>query len=263
MTDSSRCCRNNSRSDPRNYRFCTDSPAVSTPAFRCRTEALHRPALRLIPANGGKATDEVFSAPDAFGLAYRTWNAKEKDRVFEMVRSRKGQRSKVPTSSPQRSYTEPYMVKFLVQNSLGATWMMMHPESEASTTWEYYVKDADRTPNEKKPVAEITFLDPRVRVRPFPYRGLRSPLYVMYEEEGQLKESAAICQSILNNNLFGIDIDERAVQITKAVLWMKAAETSLRRQKSNLQAMAFRNSTTTSSQPIFRLPNGKDHLDAS
>ena len=41
-------------------------------------------------------------------------------------------------------------------------------------------------------------------------------LYVMYEEEGQLKNPAAICQSILNNNLFGIDIDERAVQITKS-----------------------------------------------
>ena len=78
-----------------------------------------------------------------------------------MVRTKKGAKIEGSDIIPATQlYTEPYMVKFLVQNSLGATWMMMHPESKLSTTWEYYVKDADRTPNEKKPVAEITFLDP-------------------------------------------------------------------------------------------------------
>jgi hypothetical protein len=52
------------------------------------------------------------------------------------------------------------MVKFLVQNSLGATWMGMHPESKLYERWEYYVRNADWAPVEKKPVAEITFLDP-------------------------------------------------------------------------------------------------------
>ncbi len=78
-------------------------------------------------------------------------------------------------------YTEDYMVKFLVQNSLGVTWMGMHPDrklferlgaggqglaeensspqSRASSPC-YYVRDADRAPVEKKPVREITFLDP-------------------------------------------------------------------------------------------------------
>ena len=54
------------------------------------------------------------------------------------------------------------MVKFLVQNSLGATWMGMNPDSKLADGWEYYVRDADRAPVARKPVAEITLLDPAV-----------------------------------------------------------------------------------------------------
>src|SRR5262249_5607586 len=48
--------------------------------------------------------------------------------------------------------------------------------------------------------------------------------YTMYEEEGQLTEPTIICDTILTKNLFGIDIDARAVQIAEVALWMKAAE---------------------------------------
>ena len=179
-----------------------------------------------------------------------------------MVRTKKGAKIEGSDIIPATQlYTEPYMVKFLVQNSLGATWMMMHPESKLSAAWEYYVKDADRTPNEKKPVAEITFLDPACGSGHFLIEAF-DLLYAMYEEEGQLKEPAAICQSILNNNLFGIDIDERAVQITKAVLWMKAAETVFAKTKQQLTGDDFSEFHDHIIATNIRLPNGKDHLDA-
>lgn len=86
------------------------------------------------------ASDEVFSAPDAFGWAYQYWNAEEKDRVFEMVRTQKGAKIEGADILPATQlYTEPYMVKFLVQNSLGATWMSMYPESSLFKEWEYYI----------------------------------------------------------------------------------------------------------------------------
>jgi len=242
--------------------FAPDSPAV---ALRPSVVALKHCIALLsgsVPANGGRATDDVFTAPDAFGWAYQYWNAEEKDRVFEMVRTKKGAKIEGSDIIPATQlYTEPYMVKFLVQNSLGATWMMMHPESKLSASWEYYVKDADRTPNEKKPVAEITFLDPACGSGHFLIEAF-DLLYAMYEEEGQLKGSAAICQSILNNNLFGIDIDERAVQITKAVLWMKAAETVFAKTKKQLTGDDFSEFHDHIIATNIRLPNGKDHLDA-
>jgi SAM-dependent methyltransferase len=242
--------------------FAPDSPAVT---LRPSVVALKHCIALLsgsAPANGGRATDDVFTAPDAFGWAYQYWNAEEKDRVFEMVRTKKGAKIEGSDIIPATQlYTEPYMVKFLVQNSLGATWMMMHPESKLSATWEYYVKDADRTPNEKKTVAEITFLDPACGSGHFLIEAF-DLLYAMYEDEGQLKGSAAICQSILNNNLFGIDIDERAVQITKAVLWMKAAEAVFGKTKQQLKGDEFSEFHDHIIATNIRLPNGKDHLDA-
>jgi len=241
--------------------FAPDSPAV---ALRPSVVALKHCIALLsgsIPANGGRATDEVFTAPDAFGWAYQYWNAEEKNRVFELVRTKKGAKIEGSDIIPATQlYTEPYMVKFLVQNSLGATWMMMHQESKLSASWEYYVKDADRTANEKKPVAEITFLDPACGSGHFLIEAFNL-LYAMYEEEGQLKEPAAICRSILNNNLFGIDIDERAVQITKAVLWMKAAETVFAKTKKQLIGDSLSEFHDHIIATNIRLPMGKDHLD--
>ena len=170
------------------------------------------------------ATAEVFQAPDALGWAYQYWNTEEKDRVFEMVRTKKGAKISGADIIPATQlYTEPYMVKFLVQNSLGATWMGMHSDSKLYEKWEYYVRDADRAPVERKPVAEITFLDPACGSGHFLNEAF-DLYYDMYVEEGDLTEPEDICRSILEKNVFGIDIDARAVQIAEAALWMKAAE---------------------------------------
>lgn len=242
--------------------FAPDSPAV---ALRPSVVALKHCIALLsgsVPANGGRATDEVFIAPDAFGWAYQFWNEEEKKRINTRIKTVKGAKIDGCDIAPYTTlYTEPYMVKFLVQNSLGATWMMMHPESNLSAAWEYYVKGADRTPNEKKPLAEITFLDPACGSGHFLIEAF-DLLYAMYEEEGQVKGPVEICQSILNNNLFGIDIDERAVQITKAVLWMKAAETVFAKTKQQLTGDDFSEFHDHIIATNIRLPNGKDHLDA-
>lgn len=183
------------------------------------------------------ATAEVFQAPDALGWAYQYWNTEEKDRVFETVRTKKGTKIAGADVIPATQlYTEPYMVKFLVQNSLGATWMGMHADSKLYENWEYYVRDADREDIEKKPIAEITFLDPACGSGHFLIEAF-DLYYDMYEEEGRrMKDEGGnhpssfplhpseICRSILEKNLFGIDIDARAVQIAEAALWMKAAE---------------------------------------
>jgi hypothetical protein len=166
----------------------------------------------------------LFIAPDALGWAYQYWNTEEKERVFEKVRTVKGAKIAGADIIPATQlYTESYMVKFLVQNSLGATWMGMHPESKLAGNWEYYVKDADRAPVEKKPVREITFLDPACGSGHFLLEAF-DLLYAMYQEEGELTKPDEICDAILTRNLFGIDIDPRSVQIAEVALWMKAAE---------------------------------------
>jgi hypothetical protein len=167
---------------------------------------------------------KLFTAPDALGWAYQYWNTEEKERVFEKVRTVKEAKIAGADIIPATQlYTEDYMVKFLVQNSLGATWMGMHPESKLALGWEYYVKDAGRAPVQKKPIREITFLDPACGSGHFLLEAF-DLFYAMYEEEGELTKPEEICNAVLTKNLFGIDIDPRAVQIAEAALWMKAAE---------------------------------------
>ena len=98
------------------------------------------------------ATREVFQAPDALGWAYQYWNTEEKDRVFETVRTKKGAKIEGTDIIPATQlYTEDYMVKFLVQNSLGAKWVGTKPDTQLVDIWEYFVRDADCVPVEKKP----------------------------------------------------------------------------------------------------------------
>src|SRR6185437_13150408 len=120
----------------------------------------------------------------------------EKERVFERVRTVKGAKIAGADIIPATQlYTEDYMVKFLVQNSLGATWLGMRPDSTLVEGWEYYVKDADRAPVPPKPVREITFLDPACGSGHFLLEAF-DLFYAMYEEEGALAAPDQICDAI-------------------------------------------------------------------
>ena len=186
-----------------------------------KPEALKKHRITAVRDEG--APPNPFTAPDALGWAYQYWNTEEKDRVFERVRTVKGAKIAGADIIPATQlYTEDYMVKFLVQNSLGATWMGMHPDSRLFESWEYYVRDADRAPAERKPIREVTFLDPACGSGHFLIEAF-DLYYAMYVEEGE-QDPETICRSILEHNLFGIDIDARAVQIAEAALWMKAGE---------------------------------------
>ena len=198
------------------------------------------------------APDEIFTAADALGWAYQYWNTEEKDRVFAKVRTVKGAKiEKLDIIPATCIYTEPYIVKFLVQNSLGALWAGMHPESRLPEKWEYFVHEADRAPAQRKPVREITLLDPACGSGHFLIEAF-DLFYNMYLEEGQITDPAEICAAILECNLFGIDIDERAVQIAALVLLMKAKE----------KAASFVPRRVNLVATNIRLAADKDHLEA-
>ena len=115
------------------------------------------------------------------------------------------------------------MVRFLVENSLGALWVEMHPDSRLPEQWQYFVRDAERRPREARPVADLTFLDPACGSGHFLVYAF-DLLWDMYREEGRITDPADICRSILERNLYGIDIDERSVQIAAIALYLKAKE---------------------------------------
>ena len=203
-------------------------------------------------------TDEVFRAPELLGWLYQYWNAEEKDRVFEAAR--RGAKIEGADIIPATCiYTEDYMVRFLVENSLGALWAELHPDSKLPERWQYFVggrpspfAPLSRRAGEPSPLAPLS----RRAREPSPFAPLSRPagegpgvrevsdltffdpacgsghflvyafdlLWDMYQEEGRITEPTEICRHILERNLFGTDIDERSVQIAAVALYLKAKE---------------------------------------
>jgi hypothetical protein len=203
-------------------------PAAPGLALRPTLAALRR-CLALLsgtqrPRSADPADDTIFSAPDALGWAYQFWNTDTKERVFAAVRTKSAKIAGADIIPATQLYTEPYMVRFLVQNSLGTTWAAMYPDTRLAERWDYFVRDADRTPMAPRPAASLTILDPACGSGHF-LLAAQADLWDMYEEEGSFAgDPVGRARSILERNLYGLDIDERAVQIAEAALWMAAAE---------------------------------------
>jgi N-6 DNA Methylase len=167
-------------------------------------------------------SDDAFCEPDLLGWIYQYWNTEEKDRVFEAAA--RGKKIEGPDIIPATCiYTEDYMVRFLVENSLGVLWVEIHPDSRLPEQWPYFVRNAERRPHEPRPVTDLTFLDPACGSGHFLVYAF-DLLWDMYQEEGRITDPAEICRSILERNLYGIDIDERSVQIAAISLYLKAKE---------------------------------------
>ena len=125
-------------------------------------------------------------------------------------------------------FTPNWIVKYLVQNSLGAQWLATYPHSQLLEQMDYYIKPAEQTDEVKARLAAITpsTLNPEALTLIDPASGSGHILVESYDlfkaiylERGYQKRGLA--QLILEKNLFGLDIDGRAAQLTGFALMMK------------------------------------------
>jgi hypothetical protein len=194
-------------------------------------------ALRqIIERLNGEALNEAWKPgnEETIGWVYQFFIAEEKAAAFKKVFKDKKKFLKEDIPAATQVFTPRWIVKFLVQNGLGRLWLSMHPDSSLAATWEYLVPPAGNLPaSARKSVKEIRLLDPATGTMHF---GLVAfdLLVSMYREEmanagkdGWPKEASVerdedIPASILANNLFGVDIDLRAVQLSALALYVRA-----------------------------------------
>lgn len=179
------------------------------------------------------AAPSVYADDTFLGWVYQYFQEEEKKRVFSEVNKQKKKISGQDIIPATTAYTERYMVKFLVENSLGALWMEMHPASDLCDRWEYFVEDPNlqnedgtrKQGREPRPVAELTLMDPACGSGHFLLYAFDLFAH-MYEAEaglaGRLANRTDIARRILRHNLYGIDIDLRSVQLSALNLYMKA-----------------------------------------
>ena len=155
----------------------------------------------------------VFTADNALGWVYQFWQRDKKDEINASARKIGG----ADLGPVTQLFTENYLVRFLLENSLGAWWASRHPDSTLVSEWDYLRFDDDGLPaagNFKQwpeRVAEVTVMDPCCGSGHFLVEAF-SMLWQMRAEEEDL--SPVVAQdAVLRDNLFGLELDPRCVQI--------------------------------------------------
>ncbi|MCX8207941.1 MAG: BREX-1 system adenine-specific DNA-methyltransferase PglX, partial [Methanothrix sp.] len=188
----------------------------------------------LIEMLNDPALEAAWREEETIGWVYQYFNENEKKAVFDRLYKKKQKVRPEDIPAATQIYTPRWIVRFLVQNTLGRLWMQMHPDSRLIEKLDYFVPLVGEIPAEQpKPVREIQVLDPACGTMHF---GLVAfdLLAEMYKEEleraGQpgwperpsVSSEEEIPAAILANNIFGIDLDLRAVQLSALALYLRA-----------------------------------------
>lgn len=176
--------------------------------------------------------DAIWQSDDILGWLYESYNTAKKLEFKES--GGKTEYDKVSLQS--QVYTPKWVVEFLVNNSLGKLYLEMYPQSDIKNS--YKIANA---PNEKtreiKPLTEIKLIDPACGSGNFLLYAfdLFYALYLdqieNYDAEYKKKDIAKL---IIEHNLHGIDLDDRAIQIAQLGLYIKA-----KKRRANLNALSF------------------------
>lgn len=166
------------------------------------------------------------------GWLYQYYNSEWKDQVFANLKKNiKVSKENIPAAT--QLFTPDWIVRYMVENSLGRLWLSGHPDASLQAKWKYYVPEAKQEPAMEGQLQELgkeyarlkpedlTLLDPcsgsgHILVYAF------DVLMDIYQSQGYTDREAA--QSILAHNLYGLDIDDRAYQLTYFALMMKARQ---------------------------------------
>ena len=177
-------------------------------------------------------TDEDCENGNIIGWMYQYYISEKKDEV--MASKKKYGKDEIPAAT--QLFTPEWIVRYLVQNSIGRLWMLNNPNSSLKSEMEYYVEPVEPETDFIKLSSPEDFkvLDPccgsgHMLTYAFDL------LYKIYEECGYTSIDAV--ESIIKNNLFGIEIDKRAGQLSYFALLMKASEKNRRflRNKSKVR----------------------------
>ena len=157
---------------------------------------------------------------EIIGWLYQYYISEKHEQVIDPLYGKTTKKEDIPAAT--QLFTTDWVVRYMVDNSLGRYWIERHPESNLDDKLDFFVtpKDGKITYiNEKIEPEELTFFDPcmgsgHILVYAF------DVLMEIYRETGYTDRDAAI--SILENNLFGLDIDQRAYQLAYFAVMMKA-----------------------------------------
>ncbi|EEY2422900.1 BREX-1 system adenine-specific DNA-methyltransferase PglX, partial [Escherichia coli] len=200
------------------FEAVNDDIELVLPDNLTRTDSILRGLVDTIP-------EEDWKQVEVIGWLYQFYISEKKDDVIgKVVKS-----EDIPAAT--QLFTPNWIVQYLVQNSVGRQWLQTYPDSSLKGKMPYYIEPAEQTPEVQAQLAAITpssiepesikVLDPACgsgHILTEAYKVLKE----IYEERGY--RTRDIPQLILENNIFGLDIDDRAAQLSGFAMLMLARQ---------------------------------------
>jgi type II restriction/modification system DNA methylase subunit YeeA len=238
------------------FEHIDDETELLLPDNLLHSDSLIRTLVKEIP-------EEDWQEVEIIGWLYQFYISEKKEEVIgKVVKS-----EDIPAAT--QLFTPNWIVKYLVHNSLGRQWMATYPNSPLKAQMEYYIEPAEQTPEVQEQLKaitpenlnpeELTLLDPacgsgHILVEAYDL------LKAIYQERGYRAKD--IPRLILEKNLHGLDIDDRAAQLAAFALMMKARADDRRIFDSGVQlhvlaiqeskSLNAREVTEALNQPIFK-----------
>ena len=166
---------------------------------------------------------------EIIGWLYQYYNTETKAAAF----AKNGKITKEEIPAVTQLFTPDWIVRYMVENSLGRLWVEGHPDCGLKENWKYYLEEAQQEPEVQVKLAEIrkeyAALNPEDIKLIDPCMGSGHILVYAFDVLMQIYESAGYSQrdaakSILENNIYGLDIDDRAYQLAYFAVMMKARQ---------------------------------------
>ena len=166
---------------------------------------------------------------EIIGWMYQYYNTEPKNDAF----AKKGKITKEEVPAVTQLFTPDWIVCYMVENSLGRLWVEGHPDADLQGKWKYYLEEAEQEPEVQAELAKIR--EEYAKLKPEdiklidPCMGSGHILVYAFDIFMQIYENAGwsareAAQSIVEHNIYGLDIDDRAAQLSYFAVMMKARQ---------------------------------------
>lgn len=197
--------------------------------------------IELIPEEDWKDAVQII------GWLYQYYNSEKKDDVFAALKKNvKITKENIPAAT--QLFTPDWIVRYMVENSLGRLWVEGHPNDELKSQWKYYLEEAEQEPDVQAQLASIReeykALKPEDILCIDPCSGSGHILAYMFDVLVQIYEAYGVdtrtaVASIVENNIYGLDIDDRAAQLAYFSVMMKACQYDKRFLRRKVQPHVY------------------------
>lgn len=197
--------------------------------------------IELIDEDDWKDTVQII------GWLYQYYNSEKKDDVFAALKKNiKITKENIPAAT--QLFTPDWIVRYMVENSLGRLWVEGHPNDELKSQWKYYLEEAEQEPDVQDQLKSIReaykALKPENILCIDPCSGSGHILAYMFDVLIQIYEAYGVdtrtaVASIVENNIYGLDIDDRAAQLAYFSVMMKACQYDKRFLRRKVQPHVY------------------------